>query len=167
MMDTQAQIDLQKQALEEIHKKYAQKDFGNLIKSEEKTREEGGKKVCCNCKKSRCLKLYCECFAAQKFCQECNCLNCANLQANIEEKEKVVTALLSRNPNAFKPKLEYNEVYITYYDKLLKIHFSVNIHCQSNCSETFKRMQLQKNIMFKEILRMLSGWNQMHRTLQM
>ena len=27
----------------------------------------------CNCKKSKCLKLYCECFAAENFCQSCNC----------------------------------------------------------------------------------------------
>jgi hypothetical protein len=33
----------------------------------------------CNCKKSKCLKLYCECFSNQLFCgKECECLNCAN-----------------------------------------------------------------------------------------
>ena len=32
----------------------------------------------CNCKRSKCLKLYCECFAAERFCDGCNCTDCAN-----------------------------------------------------------------------------------------
>ena len=32
----------------------------------------------CKCKKSRCLKLYCECFAAKEFCTGCLCVNCLN-----------------------------------------------------------------------------------------
>ena len=32
----------------------------------------------CNCKKSKCLKLYCECYAAGVFCRDCNCSNCLN-----------------------------------------------------------------------------------------
>ena len=32
----------------------------------------------CNCKKSKCLKLYCECYAAGVFCRDCNCLDCLN-----------------------------------------------------------------------------------------
>lgn len=71
--------------------------------------EDPSKKICCNCKKSRCLKLYCECFAAQKICQGCNCVNCANLDLNSEERLTVIKSLVLRNPNAFKPKLEYQE----------------------------------------------------------
>lgn len=32
----------------------------------------------CNCKKSKCLKLYCECFAARMYCVNCNCVECHN-----------------------------------------------------------------------------------------
>ena len=32
----------------------------------------------CNCKKSRCLKLYCECFSADIYCNGCNCTSCLN-----------------------------------------------------------------------------------------
>ena len=34
----------------------------------------------CNCRKSRCLKQYCECFREKEFCSHrCNCLSCHNL----------------------------------------------------------------------------------------
>jgi hypothetical protein len=32
----------------------------------------------CNCKNSRCLKLYCECFSLGEYCNNCNCVNCHN-----------------------------------------------------------------------------------------
>jgi hypothetical protein len=32
----------------------------------------------CNCKKSKCLKLYCECFASELYCDACNCSECHN-----------------------------------------------------------------------------------------
>ena len=40
----------------------------------------------CNCKNSKCLKLYCECFALGEYCNNCNCLNCHNNSTN-EVKE--------------------------------------------------------------------------------
>ena len=32
----------------------------------------------CNCQKSRCIKLYCECYANGVYCDGCNCLDCLN-----------------------------------------------------------------------------------------
>jgi hypothetical protein len=37
------------------------------------------KNIQCNCKKSRCLKLYCDCFRMDKYCDGCNCNDCANI----------------------------------------------------------------------------------------
>ncbi|KAJ9168314.1 hypothetical protein P3X46_019857 [Hevea brasiliensis] len=59
----------------------------------------------CNCKNSRCLKLYCECFAAGIYCNGCNCLNCCNNVANEKARQEAVGATLERNPNAFRPKI--------------------------------------------------------------
>ncbi|KAJ0982517.1 hypothetical protein J5N97_010772 [Dioscorea zingiberensis] len=60
----------------------------------------------CNCKKSQCLKLYCECFAAGVFCVEpCSCQGCFNKPIH---QEKVLTTrkqIESRNPIAFAPKV--------------------------------------------------------------
>ncbi len=41
----------------------------------------------CNCKKSKCLKLYCECFANNRFCDSsCACNGCSNVQEHDEER---------------------------------------------------------------------------------
>eukprot|EP00742_Colponemidia_sp_Colp-10_P010622 GILJ01011683.1.p1 GENE.GILJ01011683.1~~GILJ01011683.1.p1 ORF type:complete len:393 (+),score=34.24 GILJ01011683.1:88-1266(+) len=60
----------------------------------------------CNCRKSRCLKLYCECFAAGTNCVGCNCVGCCNNPQNEEERRDAINATLERNPTAFKPKIE-------------------------------------------------------------
>jgi Tesmin/TSO1-like CXC domain, cysteine-rich domain len=55
----------------------------------------------CNCKKSRCLKLYCECFSAQIFCEGCNCADCYNTEGHYEIREKAMKELLHKNKTAF------------------------------------------------------------------
>lgn len=62
---------------------------------------KSNRKSTCNCKKSRCLKLYCECFANQSYCKDCNCNCCSNTPANEEERQMVIKATKDRNPYAF------------------------------------------------------------------
>ncbi|XP_039054862.1 protein tesmin/TSO1-like CXC 5 [Hibiscus syriacus] len=59
----------------------------------------------CNCKHSRCLKLYCECFASGIYCDGCNCVNCYNNVENETARRDAIEATLERNPNAFRPKI--------------------------------------------------------------
>ncbi|EPS62527.1 hypothetical protein M569_12264, partial [Genlisea aurea] len=59
----------------------------------------------CNCKNSRCLKLYCECFAAATYCDGCNCVNCHNNVVYDEFRRESMVAILERRPDAFKPKV--------------------------------------------------------------
>ncbi|KAI5383000.1 hypothetical protein KIW84_070416 [Lathyrus oleraceus] len=59
----------------------------------------------CNCKHSKCLKLYCECFASGIYCDGCNCVNCFNNVDNEAARREAVEATLERNPNAFRPKI--------------------------------------------------------------
>lgn len=64
------------------------------------------KKVTCNCKKSRCLKLYCDCFRYEFYCDPtCNCVDCANIERFEEERIAARQACLERNQDAFKPRL--------------------------------------------------------------
>ncbi|KAI9919102.1 hypothetical protein PsorP6_011497 [Peronosclerospora sorghi] len=64
------------------------------------------KKALCNCKKSTCLKLYCECFRLGAYCDNrCNCLNCANTTETEEKRQQAIALRLEKNPNAFKPRI--------------------------------------------------------------
>jgi hypothetical protein len=64
------------------------------------------KTLTCNCKKSQCLKLYCDCFAQGIGCSpECNCQDCKN-KDGFDERKLAIEAISERNPNAFKPKIE-------------------------------------------------------------
>ncbi|EDX06938.1 protein lin-54 homolog isoform X1 [Drosophila simulans] len=59
----------------------------------------------CNCSKSQCLKLYCDCFANGEFCQDCTCKDCCNNLDYEVERERAIRSCLDRNPSAFKPKI--------------------------------------------------------------
>ncbi|XP_020089357.1 uncharacterized protein LOC109710949 isoform X3 [Ananas comosus] len=66
--------------------------------------DEGHKR--CNCKRSKCLKLYCDCFAAGAFCSEaCACLECSNRSEYQDTIREAKQQIESRNPLAFAPKV--------------------------------------------------------------
>lgn len=52
------------------------------------------KRIGCTCKKTNCLKMYCECFATGKDCgEDCACLTCKNNQDFKEELALAKTAI--------------------------------------------------------------------------
>ncbi|NWR60120.1 LIN54 protein, partial [Bucorvus abyssinicus] len=75
--------------------------FNGIIPSESGNRPRKP----CNCTKSLCLKLYCDCFANGEFCNNCNCTNCYNNLDHENDRQKAIKACLDRNPEAFKPKI--------------------------------------------------------------
>jgi hypothetical protein len=85
----------------------------NMMSSQNKSiamdsgmKPSNGAKNTCNCKKSKCLKLYCDCFAFGQSCgPDCNCQECSNVDEN-EERKQAIEAIVERNPNAFKPKIQ-------------------------------------------------------------
>ncbi len=63
----------------------------------------------CNCRKTKCLKLYCECFANGEVCAtNCSCCNCFNNHENKKIRNSVIEGILSKDPNAFNSKFETN-----------------------------------------------------------
>jgi hypothetical protein len=77
--------------------------------SEADENQEGmGSPTQCKCKKSRCLKLYCDCFALLKFCgPKCRCYECQNIEDPDykEIRESAITATTKRTANAFTSKV--------------------------------------------------------------
>ncbi len=60
----------------------------------------------CKCKKSKCLKLYCECFKARGYCgDDCSCEGCSNKPGCDDEIENARETILTRNPHAFAGKI--------------------------------------------------------------
>ena len=64
-------------------------------------------RIKCNCTRTKCLKLYCDCFAAKQLCDPgfCSCENCLNKEGEEEALKNAIRETVQRNPNAFTPKV--------------------------------------------------------------
>ncbi|KAJ6324082.1 hypothetical protein OIU76_011394 [Salix suchowensis] len=83
-------------------------DCNQTSPKKKRRRLEGEPEACkrCNCKKSKCLKLYCECFAAGVYCIEpCACQDCFNKPIHEDTVLATRKQIESRNPLAFAPKV--------------------------------------------------------------
>ncbi len=59
----------------------------------------------CTCKKTKCLKLYCQCFAVKIYCgTNCRCAGCNNTAEYEKLRQAAIRNILSRNPQAFDTK---------------------------------------------------------------
>lgn len=57
----------------------------------------------CNCRNTKCLKLYCECLRKGAICgPHCNCTGCEN-HAHSDLRKERVRVIEKKNPNAFRP----------------------------------------------------------------
>lgn len=97
----------------------------------------------CNCKNSKCLKLYCDCFRNQRFCQDlCNCQCCGNKVKNKNRKEAIET-VIKKNPKAFDVKFETNKITVKNRDNNAEnISYRVNFVYTKGCN--CKNSQCQK-----------------------
>ena len=78
-----------------------------ISQESKKSEKEPLEEARCNCRKSKCLKLYCECFAAQRTCNgSCSCLDCYNKEEYGELRGYFLQDTLEKNPNAFKSKFK-------------------------------------------------------------
>ncbi|GKY93136.1 hypothetical protein MPSEU_000281600 [Mayamaea pseudoterrestris] len=67
----------------------------------------------CTCKRTRCLKLYCQCFAAKQYCgNNCRCLTCQNTMEHEDTRRSAMRLILARNPTAFDTKFQQETVVV-------------------------------------------------------
>ena len=86
-------------------------------------------KPCCSCNKTKCIKKYCECFANNRFCVNCLCLDCRNKdifmgtgEFNMDKNKEIVVCTCSKSG--------CNKKYCECYKEGLKC----NIKCRCiNC----------------------------------
>lgn len=70
-------------------------------------REDLSNNIGCTCKKSKCLKLYCQCFASSNTCgSTCRCIACKNIPKYEVERSEAIHSIMMRNPNAFDTKFK-------------------------------------------------------------
>ncbi|KAH7686646.1 Lin-54 family protein [Dioscorea alata] len=74
----------------------------DLVESRRQGKKPGSKDN--SCEKQRCLSLYCECFARQLYCLNCECSNCDNIVDNEHEVAALHKELLEKNPTVFDSK---------------------------------------------------------------
>ncbi|OAF71182.1 hypothetical protein A3Q56_01070 [Intoshia linei] len=88
----------------------------------------------CNCTRSQCLKLYCDCFSYGEYCHpECTCSNCHNNKDYEVERNHCIHVCLSKNPNAFKSKYVRN---VSIKKKC--INYKRGCHCKkSGCLKNY------------------------------
>lgn len=67
--------------------------------------------ITCNCKKSKCLKLYCDCFAILQYCDPklCRCQMCCNNVLHEVSRNNAIRTIKERNSRAFNLKINEQE----------------------------------------------------------
>ena len=78
----------------------------HIYSSDKYKEEKAKKKFSCRCKKSNCMKLYCDCFANGEKCIGCNCVNCSNVIGNEINIKKVYDEVVGKNPVSMKLNLQ-------------------------------------------------------------
>jgi len=70
------------------------------------TNHVGTERMPCKCKRSQCLKLYCDCFAAGGFCMPgCICAGCRNTIKYTRMVQNARKIVLAKDPHAFQIKI--------------------------------------------------------------
>lgn len=101
------------------------------------TPDSGSEKFKCCCKASKCLKLYCICFAKSGYCNEgCSCKNCLNTQETHNAVREARDTVLARDPRAFDPKVRLSVRSTAGTPAASDIH-AKGCNCRKGCSKKY------------------------------
>lgn len=101
------------------------------------TPDPSAAKFKCSCKASRCLKLYCLCFAHSGYCSDgCSCKNCHNTMKTPQAVREARDAVLTRDPRAFDPKVRLSVQTLTGTSSASDIH-AKGCNCRKGCSKKY------------------------------
>jgi hypothetical protein len=93
----------------------------------------------CTCKKTRCLKLYCQCFGVKLHCgPACRCLNCFNTRKHEKQRKEAMRQILARNPGAFDTKFQKNAKATTAVTAKILAH---KLGCKCRKSACMKKVR--------------------------
>ncbi len=122
---------------------FLQRANGTLYENNNKYREKyiqekKKKRYLCSCKKSKCLKLYCDCFANGEFCIDCSCTECENVLGNDALIRKCYADVKDKNPSAMKTSINNEKDFGCNCTKsnCLKKYcecFKAGKHCNESC----------------------------------
>jgi hypothetical protein len=85
------------------------------------------KKNFCKCKKSKCRKFYCECFANKELCVNCNCTDCDNTIENEIQKFNEGDSVVDENDEKNK---------IGNFDESIEVKKSSDVKIGCNCTKS-------------------------------
>uniref|UniRef100_A0A6S8NP44 CRC domain-containing protein n=1 Tax=Dunaliella tertiolecta TaxID=3047 RepID=A0A6S8NP44_DUNTE len=90
----------------------------------------------CTCKKSQCLKLYCDCFSAGAYCSSnCQCIACLNRHVYKEQVVEKRQSIVRRDPEAFTRKIQQTDTQTVRHKKGCNCKRS---HCLKKYCECFQ-----------------------------
>lgn len=92
----------------------------------------------CNCKNSKCLKLYCKCFQSGKGCVDCNCVGCENIE-NSKKRNDAIKDQNILNPNKLKnKKIEAHKIF-SVKENTVKYRLTLSSGCNCKNSKCQKK----------------------------
>lgn len=112
ILDNNNSLKLKKPVVKEKKAPCSKKNKKCCSKKTKKVKKKEEKKPLhkCKCTKSKCLRLYCQCFAKGLICGvDCDCTDCHNTEEFKTLRDLVIQETIEKNPYAFKSKYKKHE----------------------------------------------------------